>query len=255
MARFARLNDSDPRIRGRLQAQLYRNRNKNRNRRKSFSPKDLFISTEGFWFNSSSCFSDLGGLSQCAVNDKIARLNDLSGNQNNFLQSNSVNRPVLGLQNSREVMVFDGIQTFLELSKNFPRPLSVAFKFQANVSHLTTLLGTDEWAVRLAASVGPEFTTFTILDYDFGRPYSISQDICVVLNISDDPYNADLIIDGSQFGSINGNGVSPGSIGIDLGRRTTGTEYFSGKLFEIIAIERQFSSQEISNVSKYLMEI
>lgn len=83
-----------------------------------FSPRNMFLAGEkGVWYDPSdfsTMFQDAAGTTPVtAVGQPVGKINDKSGNGFYATQSTAASRPVLGLENGKYYLTFDGVDDWL----------------------------------------------------------------------------------------------------------------------------------------------
>jgi len=180
---------------------------------------------------------------------------DQSGNNNNAIQSNPSNQPLLvtGALNGLPVLRFDGLNDFMD----FPDIITNKISFFCVFKKTSGTIG-----VLLCASTSPGTPSQTIENYTDGASYIVNH---VGTNVSAptgqiNSYGVLTIVYANPNSEFFVNGISKGgtsnamSITFNrIGFRTHQGWYLSGDIAEIILYDFALSNNERQNVEYYLL--
>jgi hypothetical protein len=128
--------------------------------RSSFNPVALYAGGKvgGFWdvANRSTLFQDTAGTSLVtATGQSVARVNDLSGNGNNFTQGTAANQPTFQIDSAgRPYLSPDGVNDFMSLAINLTALSSATFWIAAYKPNDTSFEVAFEYGPNISTTAG-----------------------------------------------------------------------------------------------------
>lgn len=199
------------------------------------------------------------------VGDAISSFLDESGNNNNPVQSNSNNKPVVAIVNGVKVARFDGTNDDLILS-NSTVPAQAPLTFYAVVStNLTNPASTRRiasfqagggvgWGFGIKNPLGsPAIVTWGVKGYDNDSPMFVSGTAVICGMRFNSDYSIDEMVNGILQVTVTGTAnAGSGAVNFRIGSSADGTECWNGDMYALLIYRGAHTLQQIKTITQFL---
>lgn len=223
----------------------------------AFDPASYFANGElGVVYRMEEAYSDTLGTNKVVSGERLARLNDLSGNNLNAVQSTFNDRPTVVTGPSGQLKaVTDGVNEIIETDFRALASLPVTMVLSVEIEeeftdYSVSITGGDE---RLHISLNDN-NQFEFWQNSGPAPYFPTGryvgDVVSITVVWDVASGSKARINGGPWISLNNSTGSVGTRGWRIGANATKSSYRRGAFKDLLIIDRELSEAEISKIER-----